>query len=193
MCIVYVKCTIYSLLDTSIHLSVVLGGALKASWWLRAFPCRRKNPICLILQAKIWAVQQNLISCVSYSSAPWYSHGNAYLLRESQSDQRRLFLIWTWKMEEGGVKRGEEGERGGERQGPSGNDNTWSSLGGLLNLAHHHHFMRRYYPQFQDITSSQLFSLSLSPDWLRRFDSYIVCVCATARVKACQGILLLLW
>ena len=85
-------------IPTSIHLSVALDLCFETERMIScAFSCRRKNPIPWISQAKIWAAQHNLISSVSYPSTPWYSHGNAFLLRESQSDQCGPFLIWTWK------------------------------------------------------------------------------------------------
>lgn len=100
------------------------------------------------------------------------------------------------KMEEGGVKRrGRERERGVERQGSPGNDNTWNSVGGLWNLSHHH-FMSRYctYPYYSPryILCSAV-SFQSPPDWSSRLDSYIVYVCAAASFTACLGILLLVW
>lgn len=106
---VYVSHAVYSPPDEyplpSIYLLFLIC-ALKVSRWLvvrflagggEGRGRKKKNPICLISQAKIWAAQQNLISCVSYSSALRYSHGNAFLLRESQPDQCGPCLIWPWK------------------------------------------------------------------------------------------------
>ena len=137
---VHVKHTVYSPPDKfplPIHLSAVLFwicAFLKSELMIRrAFSCRRKNPIRLISQAKIWAAQQNLISCVSYSSAAWYSHGNA--LSAARITVRSVRAVSyldmkVGKMEEGGVKAGwgggeRETERGGERLGSPGNYNTW--------------------------------------------------------------------
>lgn len=135
MCQVRTVClckTMYTALWTNFHFRPFI----RCSWlcfesgtviMMSAVLCRRKNPICLILQAKIWAAQHNLISCVSFSSAPWYSHGNAFLLCKSQSDQRRPFLIWTWKKGRWKGRCKKEVCRGGEKQGSLGNINTWNS------------------------------------------------------------------
>lgn len=56
---------------------------------------QEENSYLFDLVGKIWAAQSSISSCVSSSAAPRYSHGNEYLLHESQTDQCGPFLIWT--------------------------------------------------------------------------------------------------
>lgn len=152
----------------------------------------------MISQAKIWAAQQNLISCVSYSSALRYSHGNAFLLRESDRSVRAgsYLDMKDGKMEEGRCKS--EGE---ERRRERGRDplgiiipEIWVGGRRLLNLAHHH-FISRYFtcPPFFCRPGCKLTSAAfpLFPLRLSRLDSYVVYASATTHVTACLEILLL--
>lgn len=87
-----------------------------------AFSCRRKNPICLISQAKIWAAKQNLIYGVSYSSTPrFFPRGRISAARITVGSVRAVSYLdmKEGKIEEGGVKG-----RRVERKGSSGNDNA---------------------------------------------------------------------
>lgn len=98
MCGVCVEHTLNKFALSSVYLLfLIVFWKLADDWEEAAIYAGGKLLICLISQAKIWAVQQNIISCVSFSSTPGCSHGNAFLLCESQTDQCGPFLIWTWK------------------------------------------------------------------------------------------------
>lgn len=107
VCAVYVEHTVDKFaLSFGYLLFLIVLWKQADDWEECAFHAGGKLLICLILQAKIWAAQQNIISCVSFSSAPGCSHGNVFLLRESDGSVRAVSYLdmKAREMEEVGEK-----------------------------------------------------------------------------------------
>lgn len=167
---------------------------LIALWkWADDYECifhaGKKNPICLILQAK-YGQHNRISSLVSailpHRDIPMGTHFCCANHSRISAGPVSYLDMKEGEMEEGGVKGGGE-ER--ERQGSLGNNNTWKFTGRHLE-SHSSSFHEQVL--YLTLLCSEIqpvlgcFPQSL-PDWLSRLDSYTVYVCATAYVTACLG------
>lgn len=171
-------------ISTSLHLSVVFDLCFESEQMISSiFSCSKKSYLFDLVGKNMGSTTESHLLCQLFFRAaifPWECISAAWITVRSVRAVSYLDMK-VGEMEQG-VWKGEKRERGCERQGSPGNNNTWNSPGGLLNLAHHH-FMTMYCAFLSCCTSRYIFCLR---DWLSKLDFYCVCVSQPLLLHALQ-------